>query len=165
VGGGQTPLERWLAGPTSLRPAPDLTALAEAFCWQVTRTVTRTRSVSLHGNVYVVDPSLVGRRVELRYDPEDLARISVWYQGQPVGDAVPEDINAHVDPKLRRVSQTEPGPPTGIAYLDAVAADHAVALAGGVAYYQPPLPLPELLDPPPQPDDGAEQQQEQGGVR
>ena len=48
--------------------------LREAFRWSVTRKVTRTATVPLEGNHYAVDPSLVGRRVELRYDPEDLTR-------------------------------------------------------------------------------------------
>jgi putative transposase len=136
-GTGQAPLERWLAGPTSLRPAPDPNTLAAAFQWAVLRTVTRTRGVSLHGNTYLVAPSLVGRRVELRYDPEDLTRVTVWYQGQPAGEALPEQVKAHVDPKLRRTDPAQPGPPTGIGYLEAVAACHATALAAGVAYHQP----------------------------
>ena len=47
--------------------------------------VTRTATVPLEGNAYAVDPALVGRRVELRYDPEDLTVIEVFLDGKPAG--------------------------------------------------------------------------------
>ena len=136
---GQTPLERWQAGPSSLRPAPDPEQLRQAFLWAVTRTVSTTRTVSLHGNLYEVDPVLVGRRVELRYDPTDLTQVTVWVADQPAGQATPAELRTHVDPKLRDAIAAEPGPATGIRYLDALVADHAHALRGQLTY-QPPDP-------------------------
>jgi putative transposase len=62
-----TPIERFeRAGP---HRAVDPDRLREAFRWSVTRKVTRIATVPLEGNAYGVDPALVGRRVELRYDP------------------------------------------------------------------------------------------------
>ncbi|MGH7733287.1 MAG: DDE-type integrase/transposase/recombinase, partial [Gemmatimonadales bacterium] len=47
---GQTPLQRFLAaGPP---PLPSELALLEAFRWSEARTVSRTATVSMHGNVY-----------------------------------------------------------------------------------------------------------------
>ena len=103
------------------------------------RTVTKTAGVSLHGNTYTVDPALVGYRVELRYDPADLGDITVYCNGVHRGQATPEHIGVHVDPKLRQ-PQPEPGPATGIAYLEAIAADHAAALADSLTYQQPAPP-------------------------
>jgi putative transposase len=136
---GQTPLNRWLAAPSSLRPAPEPDALRQAFLWSVTRTVTTTRTVSLHGNSYEVDPALVGRRVALVYDPVDLSRIDIFDGDRPAGQAMPARLRTHVDPKLRHANATEPGPATGIRYLDAVVADHAQMLRGDMTY-QPPTP-------------------------
>jgi putative transposase len=89
----------------------------------VTRRVTRTATVPLEGNSYAVDPALTGRRVELRYDPEDLTRIDVWLDGKPAGQAVPFAVSRHVH---RAVPQAAPPPPatTGIDYLGLVAAAH-----------------------------------------
>lgn len=139
-GTGQTPLQRWTAGVDGMRPAPDTAELAAAFHWAVMRTVTKTAGVSLHGNTYTVDPALVGYRVELRYDPQDLSTITVYGDGVHRGQATPEHIGVHTDPKLRQ-PQPEPGPATGIAYLEAIAADHAAALADSLTYQQP-APLP-----------------------
>ena len=69
---GQTPIGRFEAAGPPRQASPDL--LREAFRWSVTRRVTRTATVPLEGNSYAVDPALIGRRVELRYDPEDLTR-------------------------------------------------------------------------------------------
>ena len=57
----------------------------EAFLWSQERTVTKTATVSLHGNQYEVDAALVGRKVELVFDPFDLTRIEVRYQHRPFG--------------------------------------------------------------------------------
>lgn len=136
-GTGQAPLDRWMAGPSVLRATPDPDALREAFLWTVTRTVTATRSVSLHGNTYDVDPTLVGRRIELRYDPTDLTTIGVWHHDRPAGTAVPAEIRRHVDPKLKQLEIPKPGPATGVRYLDALIADHTEQLRGQLTY-QPP---------------------------
>ena len=146
-GTGQAPLHRWMGGPSVLRPTPAPDVLAHAFLWTVIRTVTVTRSVSLHGNVYDVDADLVGRRVELRYDPTDLTTIDVWHNDRPAGTAIPAEIRRHVDPKLRNLELPEPGPPTGVAYLDALVADHAEQLRGQLSYQRPNDPDQEPKQP------------------
>jgi putative transposase len=111
---GQPPIERFLAAGPTVLPEPGL--LREAFLWQETRTVTKTATVSLHGNQYEVDAALVHRRCELIFDPFDLTRIEVRYQDRPLGLAVPVRIGRHVHPQAKH----EPTPPTdgtGIDYL------------------------------------------------
>src|SRR5713101_371211 len=56
---GQTPIDRFTSqGPLQ---AVEPSLLREAFRWSVLRRVTSTASVSLAGNRYAVDPSLIGR--------------------------------------------------------------------------------------------------------
>ncbi len=118
---GERPIERFEA--SGVRPAADPARLGEAFRWSVTRKVSRTASVELEGNAYAVDPSLVGRRVELRYVPEDLTSIAVYLEGRAAGAALPRVIGRHTH---RAVPQaTRPVPvATGIDYLGLVAAAH-----------------------------------------
>lgn len=101
----------------------DLERLKEAFRWSATRKVTRTATVSLEGNAYSVDASLVGRRIELRYRPEDLRRIDVFYEGKRVGAATPFVISRHVHRAVPQASQPAPAR-TGIDYLGLVQAAH-----------------------------------------
>ena len=129
---GQTPIERFTSqGP--LQPVePSL--LREAFRWSVLRRVTTTASVSLAGNRYSVDPSLIGRRIELRFDPEDLTHLNVFWEGRPVGQAVPFIIGRHVHHLVPQAQSSTPPPSTGVDYLGMVVAAHEELLHGHIAY-------------------------------
>jgi putative transposase len=97
--------------------------------------VTKTALVSLHGNTYQVDPALVGRRVELVFDPFDLATIEVRLGGAPKGLAIPHRIGRHAHPKARpETPAPPPPPPTGIDYLRLVDAAHQQHLATQINY-------------------------------
>ncbi len=125
-GTGQTPLDRWLAGAPFAQPSP--AQLAEAFLWSVNRQVRKTATVSLFGNAYEVDPFLIGRTVELVFDPLDLTRIEVRHNDKPMGLATPQVIGRHAHPKARpEQPPPPPAPPTGIDYLRLVEADHRAA--------------------------------------
>ncbi|MFN8099598.1 MAG: DDE-type integrase/transposase/recombinase [Dermatophilaceae bacterium] len=108
---GQPPLARFLAGGAPATPSP--AQLREAFRWSEHRAVTKTATVSLHGNTYEVDAALVGRRVELVFDPFDLTDITVRYAGRQVGTALPHVIGRHVHPNAKP-DQQPPAPVTGI---------------------------------------------------
>ncbi len=125
---GQAPIERFEAGgpPRQADPA----RLAEAFRWSVTRKVTRTATVPLEGNAYAVDPALTGRRVELRYDPEDLSAIDVYLDGRPAGTATAFITRRHVHRAVPQAARPDPDP-TGIDYLGLVAAAHEEAAGTG----------------------------------
>jgi putative transposase len=129
---GQKPLERFLAaGPPAL-PSPQL--LREAFLWSHTRQVTKTATLSLHGNRYEVDAALIGRKVEVVFDPFDLTTLEVRYQGRPMGLAVPHQIGRHVHPDARPDLPPPVATPTGIDYLALVAAQHRAQLASRINY-------------------------------
>ena len=125
---GQTPIGRFEAGGLPRQANPG--RLREAFRWSVTRRVTRTATVPLEGNAYAVDPALVGRRVELRYDPEDLTRIDVFLDGKPAGAATPFITRRHVHRAVPQAAPPEP-PATGVDYLGLVAAAHEEAAGTG----------------------------------
>ena len=86
--------------------------------WSERRKVTKTATVSLHGNTYQVDPALAGRYVELAFDPFDLTRIDVRHDKQPAGTATPFTIGRHSHPRARpETPSTGHAQPTGIDYL------------------------------------------------
>jgi putative transposase len=145
---GQTPIHRWTtSSPAAPTTAPTTAAspftprmastaqLREAFLWSEWRTVTKTATVGLHGNKYEVDAVLVGRKVELVFDPFDLTRIEVRWQGRSMGEAVPHVIGRHVHAKARPDDTTAPQPEaTGIDYLHLVETKHTAELAHTVQY-------------------------------
>jgi len=124
---GQTPLSRYT---TTIAPViPSAAALHEAFLWSEHRLVAKTATVSLHGNTYEVDAALVGRRVELVFDPFDLTDLKVRYQGRDMGAAVAHQIGRHVHPGAKPETTPHPATPTGIDYLALVRDRHTTALA------------------------------------
>src|SRR5690348_8886199 len=131
---GQAPLARWEAGGPFPVPAP--AALADAFRWSEWRTVSKTATVSMHGNRYQVDPGLAGRRVELVFDPFDLTVLWVRSGGKDAGTATPHHITRHARPKARPEPLPGDDAPraTGIDYLTLLGAQHGKQAAGRVSY-------------------------------
>jgi putative transposase len=91
--------------------------------------------VSLHGNVFAVDPALVGHRVEAVFDLFDLTTVEIRYHGRSMGQAVPHVVRRHAHPKARPELAPPPGP-TGIDYLKLIEARHAAELADRLRYAQ-----------------------------
>lgn len=99
---GQPPIQRFLAaGP----PAPvDPAVLAEAFRWSAWRTVTTTATVSLHGNVFEVDPALAPSRAPggMRLRP---------LRPRHRGDPLPRPLDGPGDPARGAPPRPPQGPP------------------------------------------------------
>ena len=130
---GQPPLVRWQTGAPFPLPTPAV--LREAFLWEQRRVVAKTATVSLQGNTYQVEAALVGRRVELVFDPFDLTQIEVRVDGTPMGLAIPHRISRHAHPKARPETSPAPPPtPTGIDYAALIDTAHHADLARGVNY-------------------------------
>jgi putative transposase len=108
---GETPISRFEKGGP--HRAGEADQLREAFRWSVTRRVTRTATVPFEGNSYAVDPVLVGRRIELRYDPEDLSLIEVYFEGKRAGAATPFVTRRHVHRAVPQAARKEPVPTSG----------------------------------------------------
>jgi putative transposase len=174
----QTPIARFTAGGVPDVPSPQL--LREAFLWSVTRTVTKTATVSLAGNRYQTDPALAGREVELVFDPLDLTDVEVRFNGQSMGTAAPHEVRTHTHPNAAgRDDPDDPPADTRIDYLALVQAEHREATRRSINFadlpnvdsadgddtdadgprppdrwpHEPPLPFPE-----PNPDDGDDQE-------
>jgi hypothetical protein len=104
---------------------PAAGALTEAFLWSAQRVVTKTATVSLHGNTYQVEPALAGRKVELVFSPFNLEHIEIRYQDRSYGTALPHNITRPAHPKARPETPEPPAAPaTGIDYLAMVADTH-----------------------------------------
>jgi putative transposase len=131
---GVAPLRRWTDGVPDPLPRPTPAQLREAFLWSEYRTVTKTATVSLHANTYQVDELLVGRRVELVFDPFDLTEIDIRYRGRSFGPAVGFNIGRHTHPKARPEQPGAEPEPTGIDYLRLIDTSHTQRLEARINY-------------------------------
>ncbi len=129
---GQTPIARFCAGDPPR--AADHALVVEGFRWSVSRTVTKTATISLAGNRYQVDPSLVGRKVELRFDPEDLGSLSVYVEGRLSGIATPYSIDRHVHPAVPQAARPPVDVPAVVDDLNQVLSTYDDQIAGSISY-------------------------------
>ena len=95
---GQTPLERWRAGIERVRYA-DEERLRLAFLWKETRTPDKSGVFSLFGTRYQVGPELAKRRIQVRFDPEELHEVEVWWKDRFVQRVRPFEVQPHRRPK------------------------------------------------------------------
>jgi len=92
-----TPWDRWRAGSHRVR-AVDERELVDAFLFRAKRTTDKTGVFKLHGTRFQTGPSLARRKVEVRYDPEDLALVEVWRDGVFQERVRPLEISPHRRP-------------------------------------------------------------------
>jgi len=130
---GQAPIKRFLANGAPALPSEEL--IREAFLWSEQRRASKQATVTLHGNRYELDPALERRRVELIFDPFDLERVEVRFQGRPMGQARPLVISRQVHPRARH-EPSEAGEPTstGIDYLGLIEARRREQLEARIDY-------------------------------
>lgn len=95
---GMAPLARWEAGADTVR-YPNPAEIHDVFLWEENRLVHKTGTLSLSGNEYRVSDTLVGRTVQVRYDPLDLATVKVFTDGTFREIAAPYRLTAHTHRK------------------------------------------------------------------
>jgi putative transposase len=100
---GQTPLERYLAHLSLLRPATR--DLRDYFRTAVRRKVDKDRTVSLNGKIYEAPLGLIGKMVTLLFHDQDLSRIEVLFDETSHGFLLP--LNAAINSRVRRTARQQ----------------------------------------------------------
>lgn len=73
----------------------------EAFLWREKREVSKLGDVKIYGNLYDVDESLLGKTVELRFNPYDLRRILVYCEGTFRCEARPYQVKNFTEKRVK----------------------------------------------------------------
>ncbi|MBM3747985.1 MAG: transposase [Acidobacteria bacterium] len=84
---GATPLARWQRDIAQIRQLPPATDLRRLFFHRADRLVRRDCTFLLAHRFFEAPPHLAGQRIEVRFDPLDLAEVEIYAQGQPEGAA------------------------------------------------------------------------------
>ncbi len=108
---GETPLERFLAGPEASRPTLSPEELRMAFTVEKTRSLRRTDcTISLEGRRYEV-PSYFRhlKRISVRYAEWDLSNVLLVNQqsGDIIGRLYPRDMEKNSDGKRRSMESRD----------------------------------------------------------
>jgi transposase InsO family protein len=124
---GKVPREHWLAELPYLRTLPRHKSLDEIFLHRERRFVRKDGTVRFRGGFLEVRPELVGREVELRFDPrDDAAHPRAFIEDRFVCDTVPLDRVRNAS-RRRRHLRGEPAPdvePSGLDPLALIEAEH-----------------------------------------
>lgn len=100
----QDALANALANHLDMSRFVDPSTVHEAFLWRETRVVSSLGAVKIYSNLYEVDETLLGKTVELRFNPYDLKRILVYYEGTFRGEAHPYQMKNFAE---KRVTQRQ----------------------------------------------------------
>lgn len=124
---GRIPREHWLDEVGHMLPVPRGKNLDEVFLHRATRTVRKDGTIRFCGRWLEVRPELVGKVIELRFDPADPAALPrVFQDGRFVCDTVPLDrIRNSTRPRRRLAGAPAPtSKPTGLDPLALIADEH-----------------------------------------
>ena len=94
----QAPYNRYQAGLECIRPAP--AHLLNYFRQIEFRRVKKDRSVRLMGVMLEAPVNLIDRQVELRFHPEDLSQVEIYFQNKSYGMA--SVVNPNVNSLIGR---------------------------------------------------------------
>jgi putative transposase len=113
---GMSPKKRWLKDSSRIHYL-DEEKIRVAFLWRELRTPDKTAVIKLFNRSYRVSPTLVKHRVEVRYDPERLDAIEIYFNAKFRQKAKPLQISAHRAPKELLPLPQESKPEQKLDYL------------------------------------------------
>ncbi|WP_225228930.1 Mu transposase C-terminal domain-containing protein [Bacillus sp. PS06] len=113
----QTPKKRYEAKSEHTRHL-SAEILKEIFLWEEERTVRKTAVIDVDGNLYDVDSSLRGKRIQIRYNPFDLSTIQVWKDNERFEDAQPAEFRNQRHSKLPNDTDHDHGPVAASSFLE-----------------------------------------------
>lgn len=93
---GVTPLDAWLSKCERIKRMDPFVDIDQMFLHKTDRRVYKDSIVSIDGIAFEVPSVLIGRRVDIIYDPRlPVNRITVRYDGKDYGEARPVDLYAN----------------------------------------------------------------------
>jgi len=95
---GTTPLLRFQQDIERIRQLPPHTDWRRVFFYRLDRVVRKDSTFLLKKRFYEAPLHLAGQRIEVRFDPRDISKVELYFQGdfQGVARAVEPVVNAHL---------------------------------------------------------------------
>jgi putative transposase len=88
---GETPLDKWMRLSEQVKYLSSQIDLEEIFLHRMKRKIYADRTLSLEGILYEAPAHLVGRQVEIRFNPKDKREVKIYFEGKLEGIAKPAD--------------------------------------------------------------------------
>ena len=142
---GQAPLDRFKAGLDHVTYAEE-EKLRLAFLWREERTPDKAGCFGLLGHRYQVDSQLGRKRIQVRYDPEALDEIEVWYKDRFAQRCRPFEVQRHRRPQVNNASDKGSAPPPFVGPPVANYLGHLVETRRANHFIEPDPSVKKLID-------------------
>ena len=103
---GISPKQRWLKDASRIEYLEE-EKIRIAFLWRELRTADKTGVITLFNRKYKVAPALAKKKLHIRYDPERLDQIEIYFDGAFKQRAKLLQVTAHRAPKQLPIQTTE----------------------------------------------------------
>ena len=84
---GMSPLNKYLSQVEKLKPAPCPETIQHLFLHQEKRRVNNDATISISGRYFEVPAHLIGQRLTVRFDPDDLSLVWLYLNDELLGQA------------------------------------------------------------------------------
>jgi putative transposase len=84
-----SPLDKYLSQINQIKLVKDPESLRRLFMKRETRRVNNDATISVSGRFFEVPPILIGQRIEVRFEPENLDEVLIFVDSECLGNAVP----------------------------------------------------------------------------
>ena len=84
-----SPLDKYLSQINQIKLIKDPESLRRLFMKRETRRVNNDATISVSGRLFEVPPILIGQRIEVRFEPENLDEVLIFVDSECLGKAVP----------------------------------------------------------------------------
>jgi putative transposase len=108
-----------------------LEELYDAFLMEEKRVVDKTMLLSVHSKLFQTVAELIKRKVTVRYDPYELDKVQVYFEGRRYPDAKRFVVAEHgfAANALKEALPQDEGPATGLNFLTALRDTHREGLS------------------------------------
>lgn len=87
-----TPLDMYMSRSSKVKPVEDPGALDMLFLKREHRKVKHDGTILVNSRLFEVPPQFTGRRVEVRFDPENTGQVYVYDDGKMITKARPVNL-------------------------------------------------------------------------
>ena len=98
----KTPLDTYMEQISQVRTIDDTEKLEKIFLKRETRKVKADGTVSFKKKLFDVPPALIGKKIEIRFDPETTDDVFIYEEGKEIAKAQPVDFNENAYMKRKR---------------------------------------------------------------
>jgi len=105
---GMSPLDKYLSQVYQLRLVKDPDELNQLFMRREECRVNNDATFSLAGRLFEVSPALIGQRIEVRFDPDNLNEVLVFVDEELQGKALPVNLADNARVKRERAKPDAP---------------------------------------------------------